>query len=309
MQKKLKRITPSVLSKTLDMPMSEITRDRLNAYCLLYTDITDQERDDYISEVIDALLGDIPVSGKERIDDWERGWKENLSLFVNNHNPNSLIPKYHGKSKLVHWMQKIVVPMTPNFDYLIHQIIVDMVIETYLKNMAAVFEFGCGACNNLFRIAAINKTAQIIGLDWAETSQRIISEINYHLEYRWIGKNFNFFNPDYNMFIPPSSGFLTIAALEQVGDKFEPFLDYCITLKPSICVHIEPIAELLDETNLIDKLSILYFKKRNYLNGFLTRLRELEKDGIVEIIKQQRTYTGSFFIEGHSIIVWRPCNN
>ena len=70
---------------------------------------------------------------------------------------------------------------------------------------------------------------------------------------------------------------------------------------PDICVHLEPIDELLDETKLIDKLSIDYFRKRNYLNGFLPYLEELEKENKIEIITKQRIYSGSYFIEGHSL--------
>lgn len=63
--------------------------------------------------------------------------------------------------------------------------------------------------------------------------------------------------------------------------------------------------KLLDENNLIDNLTIKYFRKRNYLNGFLSFLEKLEKNNIIEIVKKQRIYSGSYFIEGHSLIVWK----
>ena len=76
--------------------------------------------------------------------------------------------------------------------------------------------------------------------------------------------------------------------------------------KPGICVHLEPIDELLDDNNLIDDLSIKYFRKRNYLKNYLPYLENLEKNGKINIIKKQRIYSGSYFIEGHSLIVWKP---
>jgi len=38
----------------------------------------------------------------------------------------------------------------------------------------------------------------------------------------------------------------------------------------------------------------------------LPHLEKLEKDGKIKIIKKQRIYSGSYFIEGHSLIVWKP---
>jgi hypothetical protein len=66
------------------------------------------------------------------------------------------------------------------------------------------------------------------------------------------------------------------------------------------------MTELLDEDNLLDKLSILYCKKRNYLKNYLSYLRELEKEDKIEIIKEQRLYGGSYFLEGYPIVIWKP---
>jgi len=98
---------------------------------------------------------------------------------------------------------------------------------------------------------------------------------------------------------------VTIAALEQVGDNFQEFISFLLDKKPEMCIHLEPIDELLNTNTLIDNLSIKYFRKRNYLNKFLPFLENLEKNGIIEILKKQIIYSGSYFIEGHSLIVWR----
>ena len=71
---------------------------------------------------------------------------------------------------------------------------------------------------------------------------------------------------------------------------------------------MEPIDELLNDDKLIDSLSIKYFRKRNYLDKFLPYLEELEKNNKIEIIVKQKTYSGSYFIEGHSLIVWKIKN-
>ena len=159
------------------------------------------------------------------------------------------------------------------------------------------------------RARSYNPRAKLIGLDWTKASQDIINEIkNAKIETNIEGVNFNFFTPDESIEVPENSAFLTVAALEQIGSNFEPFLQFVLAKKPKICVHLEPIAELLDNNNLLDKLSTLYFEKRNYLQGFLPRLLELEKMGKIKIVNMQRTYSGSYFIEGHSLIAWYPIN-
>ena len=82
-------------------------------------------------------------------------------------------------------------------------------------------------------------------------------------------------------------------------------ISFLLSKRPEICIHMEPIDELLDDDKLIDSLSIKYFRKRKYLNKFLPYLEELEEKGIIEIIKKQRIFSGSYFTEGHSLIVWR----
>jgi len=66
------------------------------------------------------------------------------------------------------------------------------------------------------------------------------------------------------------------------------------------------MSETLEENNLVDKLSILYFEKRKYLKNYLTYLKQLEKENKIEIIKTQRLYGGSYFIEGYPVVIWRP---
>ena len=103
------------------------------------------------------------------------------------------------------------------------------------------------------------------------------------------------------------SGVYTFAALEQTGENHLDFIHYLIENKPSICLHIEPIAELLSpDQNLLDYLSVEYFKKRNYLSNFYNNLKTLEKDGMIEIIFSSRSGIGSFYVDGYSVVVWRP---
>lgn len=274
---------------------------------LHFENITSKERDDLILKNVLFLLNDkVVVSGDHRINDWDNGWRENLETFKLTKKLDDLIPKYHGKYKYLRWRGDFIKSVSDNLDYKLHIILVDSILRHYLKNLNNVYEFGCGPAYHLLRFSRYNKDCNLFGGDWAKSSQEIISEINKVLSKNINAFNFDFYNPNYEIDIKENSGIYTVAALEQVGRNYEKFVQFLIDKKPEICVHMEPISELLDDDSLLDKLSIEYFKKRNYLTKFLPYLENLEKQGLIEIIKKQRIHYGSLFIEGHSLVVWRP---
>ena len=128
-------------------------KDEINSLNLRYVLLTSDERDNYIREVIDLLSGDgVPVAGEHRLSAWETGWSENLEMLRKTGKLESLLPKYHGKHKLVHWRQKIVRPLSPNFDYEIHRALLDWGSNLYLGGLDHVFEFGCGPAYHMLRI-------------------------------------------------------------------------------------------------------------------------------------------------------------
>ena len=73
-----------------------------------------------------------------------------------------------------------------------------------------------------------------------------------------------------------------------------------------MCVHLEPLVELYDEDSLFDYPAIRYHRKRGYLDGYLTALRKLEREGRAEILDTRRLQFGSFFQEGYSLVMWKP---
>ena len=302
----MKKITYHDLESILGFEIDDMTKNQIINFDLTYRNVTDKERDNYILNVINVLTNDIVVSGKHRIQEWENGWGENLNIFKETGNIEDLIPKYHGKNRIVRWMGDVIMPITENFDYKIHICFVDAILRHYINNYDNVFELGCGPAYHLIRQKKYKEQLNLFGSDWAKSSQEIISEINKVLGYNIKGFNLNFFEPETNLDMGKNSLVYTVAALEQIGPNFENFINFIIEKKPEICIHLEPIDELLDENKLIDNLSIKYFRKRNYLKNFLPHLENLEKNGKIEIIKKQRIFSGSYFIEGHSLIIWKP---
>ena len=217
-----------------------------------------------------------------------------------------LVPHYHDGQALVHWKERIVRPLVPQFDSR-HCLACRLGGEYLLGYRGHPDGIWLRASPSSAAGSPLQSSSSLVGLDWATASQRIISEVVASgQETNLSGHNFNFYEPDYSLPFTSNTGVLTVAALEQVGDRFEPFLQFLLAKRPTICVHFEPIDELLDGDSLLDRLTVLYCRKRNYLQGFLPRLRQLEAAGQIVLRQVQRTYQGSYFIEGHSLVVWSP---
>ena len=299
-------ITPDEIEYALGIELSPTIRSDVVRANLRYSEIDKETFKKYLEDVDATMRMGIPPAGQHRKSDWEEGWEDNLSRIQSSHDLGDLTPLYHGKHSLMRWMRRIIdVSETPNFDYKLHRIIVDFAIESWLSSVDTIMEFGCGPAHNLLCARRFNPNAKLVGLDWAQSSQDIIKEIvKLGIDTNITGRSFDFFNPDYSLDVPPNSGVLTVASLEQVGDCFEPFLWWLLKKRPSVCVHLEPIDELMNPDNILDNLSLQYCRKRNYLHGFLTRLRQLQRMGLAKIRVACRTWEGSYFLEGHSLVVW-----
>lgn len=303
--------------KTLNLSdFEEVFQDKLSARlaskikeCRFdYEEMTGVEHDQWVLRIVKTLLEpNLVRAGGHRLNQWESGWSENLEAFSRTKDKESLVPRYFGKYNAVRWKQRFIKPLVPDFEKNTLGIILGWLFEKYFKEATSVYEFGCGTGFNLLRLLEVNDKAKIYGLDWAAASKNIIAKmVEFGLGKNMKGFRFDLFNPDYSLKLDQGSSVYTVAALEQTGDKFGKFVDYLIENKPKICVHIEPIGELLSQDNLLDYLSVEYFKKRNYLSGFLNHLRELEKADKIKIHLAQRTYIGSLFVDGYSVVVWSP---
>lgn len=272
-----------------------------------YHPLTSVEQDESLIQTVSALLSALPTSGAHRQNDWESGWGQNLEDLERNSDETTIIPKYFSKFNLVRWRQKLVAPIHKNMEHQMLGFILDWISDEFLGDFPSIYEFGAGTGHNLLRFRKRNDSTKLWGLDWARSSQKIIQRIAERREDPNIRANyFDYFNPDETFQLADSCAVVTVASLEQIGTRFEPFLNYLMKNSPSLVIHVEPIEELLDQNNLMDYLSLEYFKKRNYLSGYLTQLRELESRQEIEIIMAQRSYMGSLFIDGYSIVVWRP---
>ena len=280
--------------------------DKINKSKLLYEVLDSEELHNYVVNYINILSSDFIRAGEGRISHWEAGWKENLEEFKKTLSPNSLIPKYHKKNSIARLNKQIIKTGSKDFDYHLHSFFVDALLLEHIPNYDKVFELGCGTGYHLFRLNEYCADKAYYGGDWSVASQNNISECAKALKTKNIeGFNFNYFDPNYSIDVKDSLVY-TVASLEQIGNKHDKILEFLVDKKPGLCIHFEPIHEVLDEENLLDYLTIKYFDKRNYLKNYLTALKTLEAEDKIRILDVRRLYYGSKFIEGHTVIIWKP---
>jgi SAM-dependent methyltransferase len=278
----------------------------LNKFDFRYEIIQKEEQEKIILSVLKTIdSGELIPSGKDRKNDWEKGWQENLNAFIaNEYDLSALAPKYISKYPISRLFQSYVKPYDKMFELNFYSIFRHYIFSTYFVPYNNIFEFGCGSGYNLAIMNRLFPDKNIFGLDWAESSVKIANTLGTSLNAAISGKLFNYFKPDYNLDIPSDSLLITLNSLEQLGNNYAAFLDFIITKKPALCINAEPFLEMYDENNLFDYLAIKYHKARNYLAGYYNALIQLESEGIIKIIKKQRIHFGNLFHEGYSLIVW-----
>jgi hypothetical protein len=304
----MNKITIQDIEQVVGFKISDQCKNMIDKFDLTYQELNEQERDQSILNIINVLYKENLVKvGEHRLESWEKGWSENFELLKQGTDVINLIPKYFGKYNIFRWKEKLIKGNSKYLDYYQLIILVDAILHEYVGDKYDnLLEFGCGPAYHLLRFGNFNPNINLIGLDWTVASQNIIEEINkLNINTKITGNNFNYFNPDYNTNIPENSAIFTCNSLEQIGENYKPFIDFLLSKKPDLCINFEPMSELLDEENLLDKLSILYSEKRNYLKGYLSYLEQLEKEGKIEIILKKRLYGGTLHLEGYPVVIWK----
>ena len=152
--------------------------------------MTTSKDDKWVIQIIETLLKPIEYSGEHRLEQWEKGWGENLDS-------GSIIPGYFGKHPVIRIDGEFVE--TPSdftrsecatFE---HQSLVNLekeVFTKYLKDAKTVMEFGCGTGHNLLTLQKINPGAVLIGLDWATSAVQNVTKLGFN------GFHFDMFKPN-----------------------------------------------------------------------------------------------------------------
>jgi SAM-dependent methyltransferase len=259
-------------------------------------EITGEERDAVLLEILKRL-----EVAKPHADDaaWERAWTERLAAFRNAPSEESLIPSFI-RDEPVRSSGKLWRGHNAELYYCrdVQRWAADIFRQ---HECSTVYEFGCGSGFNLVALAKLLPECDFCGFDASSAAVKLVRLAGETLGHPIGADTFDMRNTK-PVQIPPHTGVLTFGAMEQIGNVI-PFLQYLIAYKPTVVVHIEPIPELLDPSNLLDWLSLQFHAKRNYTRGFLPYLQARDD---VEILHVERSHFGSLMLESYAKIVWRP---
>lgn len=289
-----------------DSELAAETRSIIDARCFDYRILEGVERDRVMLDILRRIdeQGFTRV-GAHRDHIWEGAWSDMRARFhESGHDIAALNPSFVGGSRIVRVRAEYAEAADPRFELSAFEVFRDWLFRRWLVPFDAVLEFGCGSGFNLAALARVYPEKQLTGLDWAPASVALIDEIAASHSFRLSGRRFDFFDPDMTLDMGAGAAVLTFCALEQVGERFQPFLDLLLARRPGLCVHMEPTLEHYDAAHLPDYLAIRYHRHRGYLEGYLTRLRELESEGRIRIHTARRLGWGSLYQECYSLTVW-----
>lgn len=284
---------------------SEIA-DAVQTRPLLYRRLSVPERDTVLYRLLEQLLSpEISSVGKHRQEIWEQGWGETLAEFVDaGYEVGKLIPKYTRPGEAIRFDGDYAQPRDSDFEVRLSRYQRQMLFDKYFRDCGCVYEFGCGTGLNLVYLSETLPKANIVGLDWVQSSCKLVEAIGRR--YPRVGfRNFNFFEIE-PFSLGAASGVCTITALEQVGGEFGPFLEFLVNARPQVVVHIEPIEEMYDTTTLFGYIGRAYHRKRRYLSGFLGELERLESAGRIRIVRRHHTGFGIQRHDPFSLVAWHP---
>lgn len=285
---------------------SESLVSKIKNFNFNYTVIKGAEYQKLVLKILKRIDSDTQIIGSdERTQIWHNGWKENLDEFINsNYDEKKLKPKFIRDSNIVRLNQQYVRTEDKDFEINFVEIYRHFFIENYFGIVDNIYEFGCGTGFNLLAVESIFPNKNLYGSDFVESSIDLVNEISKVKKIKLSGSLFNMLEPNYSYKVKANSGVFTFGSLEQLASKVDDILKYFVSMKPKICIHTEPTMELYDDTILNDYLAKKFQNKRGYTSGLLTKLKEYESEGKINIIQIKRLNFGSLYMEGYNLIVW-----
>jgi len=287
--------------------LDERTTNLLEKTPLLFSPLSEDAQVAARAKVAEDIERGFTVVGEHRASIWRDAWQDHLDDFVSSgHALAALNPRFVGGTALLRWQGTYIEGVTDRFELAFLEIFRDWLFRTFLADTSHLYEFGSGSAFNVAAYAKLYPQADITALDWAPAAVTLANLLGQHHGMKIAGQRFDFFAPDSTFEFAPNSSVLTMCALEQVGDRFLPFVDFILKKRPRRVVHVEPMLELYDAALPHDALAIRYHQQRKYLAGLLPHLRSLERAGSIRFLKVQRLKFGSRFHECFSVVAWEP---
>lgn len=291
--------------ETDDLPLN--CRHLISKSDFRYRLLDQSERDGLILSTLKLIESPhLPPAGNSEKNDWEERWSKILQSFTkSNCDLDRLIPDFLKRDRPIRIGRHYGLPVSRYFELNLYCVFRRWLFQKYLSKVETIYEFACGTAFNLVELAQLYPDKKLHGLDWVKPPKEIVKLLAETYGYNMTGHIFDMANPDINFPVKSNSAILTIDGLEQLGTNFEPFLGFILSKSPSLCIQVEPLDELYNLENLTDYLALKFSRKRNYLTGYLTRLKQLETEGRIRIIRVHKMPCGLYH-EGYSFVVWKP---
>ena len=272
-----------------------------------YRPLDAADRQAVVDGIMSKLDGFTQV-GAARHGIWEAAWSElKQRYFDSGEALAALDPPFMGATPVLRLQGDFVRPEIAAFETHWFRVLRRWLLGTQLGDVARVCEFGCGSGFNLVTLAQLRPELELIGLDWSPSVVELTTRIGQTHGFKLSGQRFDFFQPDPDFaFGGPGDVAMTFCALEQTGDQYGAFVDWLMQRRPRLVISMEPAIELYDPADPFDQLAIRYHTHRKYLNGYFSRVRELEHQGKARILTCRRLGFGSLYHEGYSLLIWQP---
>jgi len=306
------KLTDKDFAKSFGVNESEMTTNVISLIADLdfeITEIVGEARDDLLIKVVEKIRQDEQVIASPiRKEIWQKGWAENLQLYLDTGGAYStLIPKFIRSGLPIRWFGKYFETRDKNFELNYISILREFLFESYFKGVTSLYEFGAGTGFNLLHASQSLPGVKLVGTDFVPSAVELMNKVGSDLSIPLYSSIFDMMNPGVeSLEVDPASGVLTFGSLEQLGGNLKPMLDYLIQQRPKICVHIEPAIELYNSEVLEDYLAIWFQSKRGYSAGLITLLQDYQNQKLISVKKIQRLNFGSLMMEGYNLIVWEP---
>jgi SAM-dependent methyltransferase len=275
---------------------------------ITYRQLSEQETAEIVKEIYIKIEDpDTPQAGPGFKANWESNWNENLNRFKKSLQKDSLIPNFISSNETLRFKGMYIQPLVPNFEMKFVRVLREFLFEKYLSKISELHEFGAGTGFNCIHFGKIYPNKKIYGYDWSPSSIELIEKASKKFGVKIQTSLFDMFKPDVNVDIAKNSGLLTVGAMEQLGNNWEEFLNFMISKKFDIYINIETIYEKYLDGQVFSDIAKSYIERRNWLQGYFSKLYMLDQEGIIEIL-DQRVVVGSRFHDSWSYTVWKNKN-
>lgn len=317
-ERELLRLTQQDFDDAFGEPLDSLTKEEISAHDFTLESIAGDSRDSLIIEILEKIRQDKQIIGdpsREAV--WEIGWRENYDGFMGNAEVDELVPKFIRPGQPVRWRGEFFRPMNPNFEESFTRVLRSFIFGRIIKEVGDreaihLYEFGAGTGWNLLHahhyLQSVGLDHKLFGSDFVDSAVELMKHLARESDIPLTAQNFDMRRPDlsYNFENPGLSGVFTLGALEQLAGEVEPIIDYLISQRPCVVIHVEPAIENYDVSGLEDYLAVWFQGNRGYSSGLEALLKMKEAEGKLDLLRTKRIGFGSKMMEGYNLFIWRP---